>query len=127
MVAVQMEQGKIPNENNTTHTEEQEKSIKKVPILLLEITFLHTYLFNSIIQMKKAFSNSKMILYFQNKEPEKNCGICGCVSISIFLAIIFGSVYLVSWGIDEITGVTANRERLRLQELHEHEEKLLEQ
>ena len=66
-------------------------------------------------------------LYFQIKEPEKDCDACCCIGVLIFLVIFTGFVLLVTWGIDEIFGISANDERLRLQKLHEHEEMLLEQ
>ena len=65
--------------------------------------------------------------YFQTKEPEKIDG-CVCIGVLIFiLAILTGVTLLILWGIDEIFGIRANNEKLRLQEIHEHEEMLLEQ
>ena len=66
-------------------------------------------------------------LYFQTKEPEKGCNGCVCIGVLIFLAILIGVYLLIFWGIDEMFGISANDEKLRLQKIHEHEEMLLEQ
>ena len=66
-------------------------------------------------------------MYFQTKEPEKDCNACVCIGVLIFFAIFTGVYLLIFWGIDEIFGISANDEKVRLQKIHEHEEMLLEQ
>ena len=64
-------------------------------------------------------------LYFQSKKAEERPTVCDWLIAIIIVAIIVGAFALMIWGLDENYG-KPNRERNRLQKLHEREEELLE-
>ena len=74
------------------------------------------------------FITTGLHLYFQSTkaEAEAELGLCDCLQVLGIVAIILGAIALMIWGIDE-NFAKPNRERIRLQEKHELEEKLLEQ